>query len=88
MEESITAGWPNAWAVFPLAKEVYSEDCPTEKKVEEWRWSDELDKMGNAEELEIAPHLQPILAFISQVFFWAEKNIDFVFIFVDLIQIG
>jgi 4-carboxymuconolactone decarboxylase len=20
------AGWPNAWAVFPLAKEVYSED--------------------------------------------------------------
>ncbi len=35
VEESITAGWPNAWAVFPLAKEVYSEDCPTEKKVEE-----------------------------------------------------
>ena len=29
------AGWPNAWAVFPLAKEVYREDSPTEKKVEE-----------------------------------------------------
>ena len=34
------------------------------------RWiSDELDKMRNAEELEIAPHLQVILALISQVFF-------------------
>jgi alkylhydroperoxidase/carboxymuconolactone decarboxylase family protein YurZ len=21
------AGWPNAWATFALAKEVYSEDC-------------------------------------------------------------
>lgn len=24
------AGWPNAWAAFRLAKEVYAEDCPEE----------------------------------------------------------
>jgi 4-carboxymuconolactone decarboxylase len=25
-QAALYAGWPNAWAVFPLAKEVYSED--------------------------------------------------------------
>ena len=24
------AGWPNAWAAFRMAKEVYAEDCPEE----------------------------------------------------------